>query len=253
MPHCTNSDCPDHSTLERKTNNSKINANVNPPIKRKNRKNNSDDFVFLSKTGRPTTPTPVGQPVDMASTSMERLTNIELVDVQLMYIAIYFAQTELRHNLYMNMDHNEVIGKVRVGHAFQRMTVSNTVCSLHGTKCDGYPFKECQYEVESPSHTWPYYLVMIQNSRKLANIGRFRCLSLWLRRELQKGCRSELGRGERRQGLKERFEKEKVKEYSSTHQEKECRMERRDNSRFQNSLLSLHSPLPFFSGWVLEC
>ncbi|GFY61925.1 hypothetical protein TNIN_162531 [Trichonephila inaurata madagascariensis] len=37
MPHCTNSDCPDHSTLERKTNdNSKINANANdpPPQKR---------------------------------------------------------------------------------------------------------------------------------------------------------------------------------------------------------------------------
>ncbi|GFX78962.1 uncharacterized protein TNCV_3912511 [Trichonephila clavipes] len=34
-------------------------------LKRKNSKNNSDDFVFLSKTARPTTPTPVLEPIEV--------------------------------------------------------------------------------------------------------------------------------------------------------------------------------------------
>ncbi|GFW09990.1 hypothetical protein TNCV_4207551 [Trichonephila clavipes] len=33
--------------------------------KRKNSKNNSDDFVFPSKTARPTTPTPVLEPIEV--------------------------------------------------------------------------------------------------------------------------------------------------------------------------------------------
>ncbi|GFW71763.1 hypothetical protein TNCV_219771 [Trichonephila clavipes] len=67
MPPWTNSDCPDHSTLEPKINdNFKINDNdkKKKTQKRKNSKNNSDDFVFPSKTTRPTTPTPVLQPLD---------------------------------------------------------------------------------------------------------------------------------------------------------------------------------------------
>ncbi|GFW22114.1 hypothetical protein TNCV_1632441 [Trichonephila clavipes] len=65
--------CPDHTTLEAKNNvpknateNPKINDNDKKPSqKRKNTKNNSDDFVFLSKTARPTTPTQVLEPVEV--------------------------------------------------------------------------------------------------------------------------------------------------------------------------------------------
>ncbi|GFT60693.1 uncharacterized protein TNCV_3584101 [Trichonephila clavipes] len=73
MPPCLIFNCPDHTTLEDKnsvpktiTENSKINDNdKKPPQKRKNTKNNSDDFVFPSKTARPTTPTKVLEPVEV--------------------------------------------------------------------------------------------------------------------------------------------------------------------------------------------
>ncbi|GFX82865.1 uncharacterized protein TNCV_2958211 [Trichonephila clavipes] len=73
MPLCLNSNCPDHSILETKnsapkkaTENNKINDNDKKPSqKRKNTKNNSDDFVFPSKTARPTTPTTVLEPVEV--------------------------------------------------------------------------------------------------------------------------------------------------------------------------------------------
>ncbi|GFT03461.1 uncharacterized protein TNCV_2986171 [Trichonephila clavipes] len=73
MPPCLNSACPDHSILETKnstpkkaTVNNKINDNEKKPSqKRKNTKNNSDDFVFPRKTARPTTPTKVLEPVEV--------------------------------------------------------------------------------------------------------------------------------------------------------------------------------------------
>ncbi|GFU57538.1 hypothetical protein TNCV_3637011 [Trichonephila clavipes] len=49
----------------------------------------------------------------------------------------------------------EVIGLVRVGNAFQRATVSNTFCSVHGTRCVGYRSKESEYRVGSSSRLWP--------------------------------------------------------------------------------------------------
>ncbi|GFU22676.1 uncharacterized protein TNCV_762561 [Trichonephila clavipes] len=72
MPPCLIFNCPDHTTLEAKNSvprNATENPNINendkkkPSQKRKNTKNNSDDFVFLSKTARPTTPTQVLEPV----------------------------------------------------------------------------------------------------------------------------------------------------------------------------------------------
>ncbi|GFW56741.1 hypothetical protein TNCV_4068211 [Trichonephila clavipes] len=76
MPPCLDNNYPGHSTLEPKANDisneieidkSNHNDNDTPPSpqKRKNSKNNSDDFVFPSKTAPPTTPTPVLQPIDV--------------------------------------------------------------------------------------------------------------------------------------------------------------------------------------------
>ncbi|GFS50443.1 hypothetical protein TNCV_2022471 [Trichonephila clavipes] len=71
-------DCPDHSSLESKNNETiKDNVKINEldkktPQKRKNTKNNTDDFVFLSKTARPTTPTSVLEPV-VTQNSFENL------------------------------------------------------------------------------------------------------------------------------------------------------------------------------------
>ncbi|GFV88238.1 hypothetical protein TNCV_4542841 [Trichonephila clavipes] len=73
MPPCLNTNCPDHSILETKnsapkkaTENNKINdSDKKPSQKRKNTRNNSDDFVFPSKTARPTTPTKVLEPVEV--------------------------------------------------------------------------------------------------------------------------------------------------------------------------------------------
>ncbi|GFY62679.1 uncharacterized protein TNIN_30831 [Trichonephila inaurata madagascariensis] len=72
MLPCLDVNCPDHTTLVPKNNDSNndiemINSNnkdKKPPQKRKNSKINSDDFVFPSKTARPITPTPVLQPVE---------------------------------------------------------------------------------------------------------------------------------------------------------------------------------------------
>ncbi|GFV26555.1 uncharacterized protein TNCV_2102201 [Trichonephila clavipes] len=70
MPPCLDQNCPDHTALdaknkdlkETKPNKTKIDVN-NPQKKRKNTKNNADDVVFPSKTARPTTPTPVLEPI----------------------------------------------------------------------------------------------------------------------------------------------------------------------------------------------
>ncbi|GFX95842.1 uncharacterized protein TNCV_2084221 [Trichonephila clavipes] len=78
MPPCLVFNCPDHTTLETKnsvpkslTENSIINdIDKKPSQKRKNTKNNSDDFVFPSKTARPTTPTKVLEPVEVHKTPM---------------------------------------------------------------------------------------------------------------------------------------------------------------------------------------
>ncbi|GFT14177.1 hypothetical protein TNCV_2677191 [Trichonephila clavipes] len=69
MPPCVDQNCPDHTTLESKnkiketkTSQPKVTI-ITPQKKRKNTKNNADDFVFPSKTARPTTPTPVLEPI----------------------------------------------------------------------------------------------------------------------------------------------------------------------------------------------
>ncbi|GFX64778.1 hypothetical protein TNCV_4682531 [Trichonephila clavipes] len=69
IPLCVDSDCPDHSSLESKNNETiKYNVKINEldkknPQKRKNTKNNTDDFIFPNKTARPTTP--VLEPVEL--------------------------------------------------------------------------------------------------------------------------------------------------------------------------------------------
>ncbi|GFW10621.1 hypothetical protein TNCV_894151 [Trichonephila clavipes] len=71
MPPCLDQNCPDHTALvvkskdlnEIKSNKTKVEVNKPPQKKRKNAKNKADDFVFPSKTARPTTPTPVLEPI----------------------------------------------------------------------------------------------------------------------------------------------------------------------------------------------
>ncbi|GFV37955.1 nucleic-acid-binding protein from transposon X-element [Trichonephila clavipes] len=70
MPPCLDKNCPDHSTLvtkikdlnETKDNKTKDNDKTLPK-KGKYTKNNADDFAFPSKTARPTTSTPVLEPI----------------------------------------------------------------------------------------------------------------------------------------------------------------------------------------------
>ncbi|GFU02632.1 uncharacterized protein TNCV_3755401 [Trichonephila clavipes] len=61
MPPCLDQNCPDHTEI--KTKQTQIEVIKPPQKKRKNVKNNTDDFVFPSKTARPTTPTPVLTPI----------------------------------------------------------------------------------------------------------------------------------------------------------------------------------------------
>ncbi|GFU78397.1 uncharacterized protein TNCV_2300131 [Trichonephila clavipes] len=62
MPPCLDQNCPDHTELKVKL--PQVDVPKKPPQKkRKNAKNNTDDFVFPSKTARPTTPTPVLTPI----------------------------------------------------------------------------------------------------------------------------------------------------------------------------------------------
>ncbi|GFY31944.1 nucleic-acid-binding protein from transposon X-element [Trichonephila clavipes] len=61
MPPCLDQNCPDHTEI--KTKQTQIEVVKPPQKKRKNVKNNTDDFVFPSKTARPTTPTPVLTPI----------------------------------------------------------------------------------------------------------------------------------------------------------------------------------------------
>ncbi|GFU13409.1 nucleic-acid-binding protein from transposon X-element [Trichonephila clavipes] len=61
MPPCLDQNCPDHTEI--KFNKTQVEVVKPPQKKRKNLKNNSDDFVFPSKTARPTTPTPVLTPI----------------------------------------------------------------------------------------------------------------------------------------------------------------------------------------------
>ncbi|GFV82535.1 uncharacterized protein TNCV_3983251 [Trichonephila clavipes] len=64
MPPCLDQSCPDHTELKIKS--PQVDIPKKPPQKkRKNVKNNVDDFVFPNKTARPTTPTPVLQPIDV--------------------------------------------------------------------------------------------------------------------------------------------------------------------------------------------
>ncbi|GFW55113.1 uncharacterized protein TNCV_262111 [Trichonephila clavipes] len=64
MPPCLDQSCPDHTELKIKL--PQVDIPKKPPQKkRKNVKNNADDFVFPNKTARPTTPTPVLQPIDV--------------------------------------------------------------------------------------------------------------------------------------------------------------------------------------------
>ncbi|GFW51697.1 hypothetical protein TNCV_1186291 [Trichonephila clavipes] len=51
--------------------------------------------------------------------------------------------------IYVNRNHYEVICTMNVGHAFQQVTVSNTFCSMNGTKYGGYLSKESKYYNES--------------------------------------------------------------------------------------------------------
>ncbi|GFT03862.1 hypothetical protein TNCV_1730511 [Trichonephila clavipes] len=53
------------------------------------------------------------------------------------------------------MDDYEETGTMRVDHAFQRATVSNTFCSMHGRKCIGYCSKKYEYHVESGNYSCP--------------------------------------------------------------------------------------------------
>ncbi|GFT08104.1 uncharacterized protein TNCV_3301321 [Trichonephila clavipes] len=71
MPPCLDQNFPDHIALvaknkdlnETKSYKTKVDVNNPPEKKRENTKNNADDFVFSSKTARPTTPTPVLEPI----------------------------------------------------------------------------------------------------------------------------------------------------------------------------------------------
>ncbi|GFX77167.1 uncharacterized protein TNCV_1679501 [Trichonephila clavipes] len=73
LPPCLVFNCPDHTTLETKNsvpkslteNSITTEIDKKPSQKRKNTKNNSDDFVFPSKSARPTTPTKVLEPVEV--------------------------------------------------------------------------------------------------------------------------------------------------------------------------------------------
>ncbi|GFU89337.1 nucleic-acid-binding protein from transposon X-element [Trichonephila clavipes] len=61
MPPCLDQNCPDHTEI--KFNKTQVEVIKPPQKKRKNVKNNADDFVFPSKIARPTTPTPVLTPI----------------------------------------------------------------------------------------------------------------------------------------------------------------------------------------------
>ncbi|GFT72168.1 nucleic-acid-binding protein from transposon X-element [Trichonephila clavipes] len=61
MPPCLDQNCPDHTELKIKL--PQVDIPKSPLRKEKNVKNNVDDFVFPNKTARPTTPTPVLQPI----------------------------------------------------------------------------------------------------------------------------------------------------------------------------------------------
>ncbi|GFT94694.1 hypothetical protein TNCV_435001 [Trichonephila clavipes] len=67
MPPCLDQSCPDHTELKVKL--PQVDIPKKPPQKkRKNVKNNADDFVFPNKTARPTTPTPVLTPISVNKT-----------------------------------------------------------------------------------------------------------------------------------------------------------------------------------------
>ncbi|GFX99825.1 uncharacterized protein TNCV_258641 [Trichonephila clavipes] len=64
MPPCLDQNCQDHTELKIKL--PQVDITKKPPQKkRKNVKNNADDFVFPNKTARPTTPTPVLTPISV--------------------------------------------------------------------------------------------------------------------------------------------------------------------------------------------
>ncbi|GFU96623.1 uncharacterized protein TNCV_2660751 [Trichonephila clavipes] len=64
MPPCLDQNCQDHTELKIKL--PQVDIPKKPPQKkRKNVKNNADDFVFPNKTARPTTPTPVLTPISV--------------------------------------------------------------------------------------------------------------------------------------------------------------------------------------------
>ncbi|GFW16030.1 hypothetical protein TNCV_2863631 [Trichonephila clavipes] len=51
---------------------------INPLRKRKNARNNEDDFVFPSKTARPITPTPVRQPISVQNSFVDLVQDPDL-------------------------------------------------------------------------------------------------------------------------------------------------------------------------------
>ncbi|GFU16703.1 uncharacterized protein TNCV_3029501 [Trichonephila clavipes] len=75
MPPCLDQKCPDHTKI-----NTKSNIEINKPTqkKRKNARNNADDFVFPSKTARPITPTPVLQPISVQNSFVDLVQDPDL-------------------------------------------------------------------------------------------------------------------------------------------------------------------------------
>ncbi|GFX15275.1 hypothetical protein TNCV_3302051 [Trichonephila clavipes] len=67
-------------------------------------------------------------------------------------------------NLYQNLcEYGPLRGNRHSegGEAFQRDTVSNTFCFMHGTKCVGYRSKESKYHVGSSSYSRPALVTTI--------------------------------------------------------------------------------------------
>ncbi|GFY30535.1 uncharacterized protein TNCV_3522981 [Trichonephila clavipes] len=76
MPPCLDQSCPDHTELKAKL--PQVDVPKNPSEKRKNVKNNADDFVFPNKTARPTTPTPVLQPIAVQNSFVDLVQDPDL-------------------------------------------------------------------------------------------------------------------------------------------------------------------------------
>ncbi|GFV16049.1 uncharacterized protein TNCV_1087031 [Trichonephila clavipes] len=78
MPPCLDQSCPDHTELKVKIPQVVEVPKKPPQKKRKNTKNNADDFVFPSKTARPITPTPVLQPIAVQNSFVDLVQDPDL-------------------------------------------------------------------------------------------------------------------------------------------------------------------------------